>query len=248
MFTGIVQGQARISHLEDLPGLRRLRLALPGRFGDGLAIGASVACDGTCLTVTALHAQDDGRIAEADFDVMQQTLSITTLGARVAGDALNVERAAPEGAEVGGHVLSGHVDGCGEVLLVREPDHNRVLRIGAPLPLRRYLFAKGYVAVNGASLTMAEVDRDAGWFEVWLIPETLRITSFGALLPGAAVNIEVERQTQVIVDTVHDVARAMLADALRGQLADVMRVEVQGQVRAALAGLPVAPPTVASGR
>jgi riboflavin synthase len=198
MFTGIVQGVARVEAIESLEGLKRLRLAFPPCFAEGLEIGASVAVDGVCLTVTA--RRPDG----ADFDAMQQTLALTTLAACRAGDAVNVERAARDGAEIGGHPISGHVDIQGRVLEVREPQNNRVLRIGVPASHMRYVFAKGYIAVDGASLTVAEADRRAGWFEVWLIPETLRMTTFGGKRVGDAVNIEIERATQVVVDTVRE--------------------------------------------
>jgi riboflavin synthase len=201
MFTGIVQGVARVAALEALPGLRRLRLAFAPGFTQGLAIGASVAVDGVCLTVTALHEGD-----AADFDAMAQTLALTTLGTLAVGSRVNVERAAREGVEVGGHVLSGHIDFSARVEQVRRPDaHNHVLRIAVQPPWMRYVFAKGYIAVNGASLTVAEAGRvagDGGWFEVWLIPETLRMTTFADKREGDALNIEIERQTQVIVDTV----------------------------------------------
>jgi riboflavin synthase len=199
MFTGIVQGIARVERVADRSGLRALRLAFPAGFDAGLVIGASVAVDGVCLTVTALQTN------AADFDVMQQTLSLTTLGALAEGSAVNVERAAAAGAEVGGHVLSGHIDFKATVASIRTPENNRVLRITVPAPWMRYVFAKGYIAVSGASLTVAEARRErdgAGWFEVWLIPETLRMTTFGSLREGDAVNIEIERQTQAIVDTV----------------------------------------------
>jgi riboflavin synthase len=201
MFTGIVQGTARVESLVDRPGLRSFRLRIPAGFGEGLAIGASVAVDGVCLTVTALH--DGG--AAAEFDVMQQSLALTTLGTLAEGSAVNVERAARENAEIGGHPLSGHVDVLGRVAEVRRPENNHVLRIALPAPWMRYVFAKGYIAVNGASLTVAEAERrrdGSGWFEVWLIPETLRMTTFGDKAEGAALNIEIERQTQVFVDTV----------------------------------------------
>jgi riboflavin synthase len=201
MFTGIVQGVATVEAVVDRPGLRSFTLAFPPGFDEGLAIGASVACDGVCLTVTSLHA-GGGR---ADFDVMQQSLGLTTLGTLGVGSRLNVERAAKDGAEIGGHPLSGHVDFTARVLQVRRPENNHVLRIGVPAPWMRYVFSKGYIAVNGASLTVAEAARErdgSGWFEVWLIPETLRMTTFGDKPEGAALNIEIERQTQVFVDTV----------------------------------------------
>ena len=199
MFTGIVQGIAEVSSLVDRPGLRSFTLRFPAGFGDGLAVGASVSCDGVCLTVTALEGAD-----AASFDVMQQSLALTTLGALHEGSRVNVERAARDGAEIGGHPLSGHVDVLATVAAIRQPENNHVLRIAVPSRWMRYVFAKGYIAVNGASLTVAEADRAAGWFEVWLIPETLRMTTFGEKAVGAALNIEIERATQVFVDTVRD--------------------------------------------
>ena len=211
MFTGIVQGLARAAQITDRSGLRTLRLSFPSGFEAGLQIGASVAVDGACLTVTALHA------GAADFDVMQQTLSQTTLGALTQGSGVNVERAAKEGAEVGGHVLSGHIDFKATIVQVREPENNRVLRIAVPAPWMRYVFAKGYIAVNGASLTVAEAQRQAdgsGCFEVWLIPETLRATTFAEKAVGDGLNIEIERQTQVFVDTVRSAIEERLGPLL----------------------------------
>jgi len=199
MFTGIVQGRAMVTAIVERTGLRTFTLAFPADFCDGLAIGASVSCDGVCLTVTGLHADD-----RADFDVMQQTLSLTTLATLQIGSRINVERAARDGAEIGGHPLSGHVDFKASLADVRQPENNHVLRIQVPKPWMRYIFAKGYIAINGASLTVAEANRQEGWFEVWLIPETLRMTTFGEKALDAELNIEIERSTQVMVDTVRD--------------------------------------------
>ena len=199
MFTGIVQGIAEVVSLDERPGLRSFGLRFPAGFDDGLAIGASVSVDGVCLTVTARPAADT-----ATFDVMQQSLALTTLSGLVPGSRVNVERAAKDGAEIGGHPLSGHIDVMGGLVQIRRPQNNHVLRIALPQRWMRYVFAKGYIAVNGASLTVAEVDRGAGWFEVWLIPETLRMTTFGDKTEGDALNIEIERQTQVFVDTVRE--------------------------------------------
>lgn len=209
MFTGIVQVVATIAAIEDRPGLRTFTMAYPPGFTEGLEIGASVAHDGVCLTVTERVGAD-----AAKFDVMQQSLALTTLGRFEVGARLNAERAARDGAEIGGHPLSGHVDGVATVLSVRQPENNHVLRIGVPKALVRYVFAKGYIAVNGASLTIAEADRGEGWFEVWLIPETLRMTTFGDKAPGAVLNLEIERSTQVIVDTVRDVVEDRLGPLL----------------------------------
>jgi riboflavin synthase len=187
---------------------------------DGAQVGASIAVDGVCLTVTSV---DHDRAA---FDAMQQTLVLTTLGRLQRGDRVNVERAARVDAEVGGHPLSGHIDAQGRIAALRQPENNRVLRIAVPAPWMRYLFAKGYVAVDGASLTIADARREAdgsGWFEVWLIPETLRITTFGERREGDAVNLEIDRATQVVVDTVRDaVAERLgaLAPAIERLLAE----------------------------
>jgi riboflavin synthase len=209
MFTGIVQGVAQVASITDRPGLRSLRLAFPPGFATGLEVGASVSCDGVCLTVTALHGSD-----AADFDVMQQSLALTTLGALGVGSRLNVERAARDGAEIGGHPLSGHVDVTGTLADIRQPENNHVLRIALPQRWMRYVFAKGYIAINGASLTVAEADRQQGWFEVWLIPETLRATTFGDKQRGDTLNIEIERSTQVFVDTVRDTLEERLGPLL----------------------------------
>ncbi len=200
MFTGIVQGLATVRAIADRPGLRSFTLNFPPGFGDGLAVGASVAVEGVCLTVTTVRG--DGA---ADFDVMQQSLALTTLGTLREGSQVNVERAARDGAEIGGHPLSGHVDFLATVAEVRRPENNHALTIAVPAPWMRYVFAKGYIAVNGASLTVAEARRapdGSGSFDVWLIPETLRQTTFAEKTEGAGLNIEIERQTQVFVDTV----------------------------------------------
>ncbi|OWQ93163.1 riboflavin synthase [Roseateles aquatilis] len=202
MFTGIVQGIAQVAQITDKEGLRSFTLDFPPGFCKDLEIGASVACDGVCLTVTALKGD-----TQADFDVMLQSLNLTTLGQLRTGSRINVERAARDGAEIGGHPLSGHVDFMATVAAIRQPANNHVIRIAVPAPWMRYIFAKGYIAVNGASLTVAEAGREAdgsGWFEVWLIPETLRMTTFGDKGVDAALHIEIERQTQVMVDTIRD--------------------------------------------
>ena len=224
MFTGIVQAVATVSALTDKPGLRSFTLAFPRGFCDELEIGASVSVDGVCLTVTELVG-DRG----ASFDVMQQSLSLTTLDALKTGSHINVERAARDGAEIGGHPLSGHVDFQATLGSVRNPENNHVLRIAVPPQWMRYVFAKGYIAVNGASLTVADADKAEGWFEVWLIPETLRMTTFGEKDAGAALNIEIERGTQVAVDTIRAMVEERLGPLL-GPLTELLRergVEVE---------------------
>jgi len=217
MFTGIVQAVATVSVLVDKPGLRSFTLAFPRGFTEGLEIGASVSVDGVCLTVTERVGED-----AANFDVMQQSLSLTTLDTLKVGSRINVERAARDGAEIGGHPLSGHVDFQAVLAGVRNPENNHVMRIAVPGPWMRYIFAKGYIAINGASLTVSDANKAEGWFEVWLIPETLRMTTFGEKGVGASLNIEIERSTQVMVDTVRDAVDERLG-ALLPALTELLR-------------------------
>ena len=205
MFTGIVQATAGIAAIHDRAGLRTFTLDFPEGFCHQLAIGASVATDGVCLTVTEIVSP-----TQAKFDVMQQSLNITTLGSLRQGDRANVERAAKEGAEIGGHPLSGHIDFTGQLVQRRELDNNLVWRVAVPEAFRRYIFAKGYIAIHGASPTVAEVNRQEGWFEVWMIPETRRATVFENKKVGDRLNIEIERSTQVVVDTVREAVQESL--------------------------------------
>jgi riboflavin synthase len=149
-----------------------------------------------CLTATSIEGRD------ARFDVMQESLNRTTLGELQQGDAVNIERAAREGAEIGGHPLSGHVDVVVRIADIATPENNRVLTLEVPQPWIRYVFTKGYIALNGASLTVAHVDKRASTFTVWLIPETLRMTTFGEKAIGSRINMEIERSTQITVDTI----------------------------------------------
>lgn len=205
MFTGIVQGLATIKAIKDAGGLRTFEIEFPAGFCQDLQIGASVAIDGVCLTVTEVV---DAR--RATFDVMLQSLRVSTLGHLLEGSHVNCERAARDGAEIGGHPLSGHVDFCATILDVQKYEDNYCLKIGVAEQWMRYIFAKGYIALDGASLTVADVNKQAGWFEVWLIPETRRMTVFGEKEAGSYVNVEIERATQVVVDTV----RATLEEKL----------------------------------
>lgn len=198
MFTGIVQAVATIENVTDLDGIRTFIIGFPAGFCQDLQIGASVAIDGTCLTVT--ETIDSHR---ASFDVMLQSLEITTLSEYVAGAQVNAERAAKDGAEIGGHPLSGHIDFTATILAIKQYDNNFCYRIAAEARWMKYIFSKGYIAINGASLTLFEVNKAEHWFEVWLIPETRRMTVFAQKKVGDRLNIEIERSTQVMVDTIY---------------------------------------------
>lgn len=197
VFTGIVQEVATIEGVQDHDGIRTFDIRFPPGFCRDLNVGASVAVDGVCLTVTELVSE-----CRATFDVILQSLRVTTLGSHIEGGRVNVERAAKDGAEIGGHPLSGHVDFRAELLDIEEIQGNCRLRFGFSDEWGRYIFPKGYIAINGCSLTLSEVDRKAGYFEIWLIPETRRATTFSNKVVGDWVNIEIERGTQVVVDTI----------------------------------------------
>lgn len=198
MFTGIVQAVATIENVTDVAGIRTFNIQFPTGFCQDLQIGASVAIDGTCLTVTEIIDSNRAR-----FDVMLQSLDITTLSEYVVGTQVNAERAAKDGAEIGGHPLSGHIDFTATILAIKQYDNNFCYRIGATSEWMKYIFSKGYIAINGASLTLFEVNKAEHWFEVWLIPETRRMTVFSQKKVGDRLNIEIERSTQVMVDTIH---------------------------------------------
>jgi len=198
MFTGIVKGKGRIVSILDQVNLRSFVVELPAGAEGGIEIGASISIDGVCLTVTSINGRT------VSFDVVGETLGLTTLGGLHQGDEVNVERAARDGAEIGGHPLSGHIDCVCEIVRIDRPENNVVMMFQAPQPFMRYIFSKGYIGLNGTSLTVINVDRKAGTFQVSLIPETLRLTTFSKKTEGARVNLEIERGTQVTVDTVRD--------------------------------------------
>jgi riboflavin synthase len=209
MFTGIVQSIAKIADVTDKNGIRTFVMDFNEGFCTGLEIGASVAVDGVCLTVTELVS--DMRVT---FDVMLQSLLITTLREYEKGTFVNVERAAKDGAEIGGHPLSGHVDFNVPIININQIEDNYCIRLGLSKEWKRYVFPKGYIALNGASLTISQVNKQEEWFEVWLIPETRRMTVFEAKNVGDHINVEIERGTQVIVDTVRDTLQESLGPLL----------------------------------
>lgn len=199
MFTGIVQECAQVEQVSLQDGVLRLELALSPERCAGLVGGASVAVNGTCLTVAR---QQDTRVG---FDVIAETLRLTNLATLQAGSRVNVERSATFADEIGGHRVSGHVSGTTQVLERRDQEANRVLRFALDDDWSRFLFHKGFVALDGASLTISALDREEGWFEVSLIPETLQRTLFGGRDVGDVINVEVDSETVAVVETVERV-------------------------------------------
>jgi riboflavin synthase len=195
VFTGIVQGLCRVASVVDEPGLRRLQIDL-GPLAEGLLTGASVAVNGTCLTATSVSG---GRAA---FDVIRESMSRTNLGALEVGDRVNVERSLKFGDEIGGHVLSGHVADVATVAQIDSGANERTIWFEVPREWLHFLFHKGFVALDGASLTIAAIDRLRGWISVSLIPETIARTTLGSAAVGDRVNLEIDAQTQTVVATV----------------------------------------------
>ena len=201
MFTGIVQGMGRVVSVEQpAADFRTHTVELPEDMAGGLQTGASVAHNGCCLTVT----EADGRTAR--FDLMAETLDKTNLGRLKAGDLVNLERAARFGDEIGGHLMSGHITATTEILRIERTEHNTTMHFTLPAALKPYILPKGFVGLDGCSLTIGSVGEDS--FCVHLIPETLRRTLFGTRQAGDTVNLEIDPQTQAVVDTVSRILAA----------------------------------------
>ena len=200
MFTGIVQGVCSVVSSEPLAGVTRITLQLDG-LARGLDLGASVAVNGACVTA----AEIDGSLV--GFDLVKETIELSNLGELAAGTNVNVERSFRVGDEVGGHILSGHVAGVAVVTQIKSDHGHRLVTMAIQREWMAYLMLKGFVALDGASLTIAEVDRSAATIAVSLIPETLARTTFGRLEVGDRINLEVDSQTQAIVDTVREVLK-----------------------------------------
>lgn len=190
MFTGIVQGHYPVTRIEEKSGLRSFAVSLPFDLRAGLQHGASVAVGGVCLTVTRVDGED------VWFDAMLETLEKTTLGTLSLLDTVNVERSLKFGDELGGHLISGHVDATAEIV-VRDGERMTFRVDPALMP---YILPKGFIALDGCSLTVVDPKDDT--FAVHFIPETLRLTTLGSRKAGERVNLEIDRQTQAIVETV----------------------------------------------
>lgn len=196
MFSGIVQGTAEVIETRRESGLFTLKVQFPGVSLDGLVIGASVSLEGVCLTVVALDED------VCTFDVIQETLDRSTLGCLEIGSVVNFERSLRVGDEVGGHFVSGHIDVVGDVVAIDRFENNTIVWLSVPSAWCRYIFPKGYVALHGCSLTVAKVEKESSRFAVALIPETLRVTNLSSVKVSSKLNIEIDRATQAIVDTV----------------------------------------------
>lgn len=192
MFTGIVQGVGEVITKTSHNTVTSMTIKLPNV--NSLAIGASVSINGVCLTVVSL----DSNIVQ--FDIIDETLKRTNLGDISVGDFVNIERSLKFGDEVGGHVLSGHIFDTGIINSKAKKGDQMSLSILAPPSIQKYLTEKGYIAIDGISLTVGEI-KD-GCFDLHIIPETMRLTILDSKEVGDIVNIEIDSNTQLIVETI----------------------------------------------
>jgi len=197
MFTGIIQGTAPVTSIQEKTDFRTHTIALPEATIETLQPGASIAHNGCCLTVVSI----DGN--HVNFDLMKETLGVTNLGILKVGDHINFERAAKFGDDIGGHQMSGHIICLAEITDIIESENNRQIWFSLPTQYCKYIFPKGYIGIDGISLTIGEIQGNR--FCINLIPETINRTNMSFRDLGDKVNIEVDPQTQAIVDTVERV-------------------------------------------
>ena len=181
-------------------GILRLSLEVPESFTSGLERGASVSNNGVCLTVV------DWSPTSIDFDVIEESLKRTNLGSLQVGSRVNMERAARFGDEIGGHPLSGHIHCQAEVTAIEKDEANLSMKLDIEPEWAPYVISKGYIAINGCSLTIGVTEGHSFWLH--LIPETLRITNLSECAVGSKLNVEIDHQTQVIVETVNNYMRS----------------------------------------
>ena len=194
MFTGIVTAQGLIKRIQNQPNYTTLSIKAPKGFAQNLKRGASVAVNGVCLTVKK------GSTNHLEFDVITETLDKTNLKLLNKNEKVNLERSMVATSEIGGHLVSGHIFGVGVIKSINDRGDTKDLRIQAPAAMMQYLFYKGYIALNGCSLTVGKVLKSS--FNIHLIPETIKVTNFQSLQKGDLVNIEIDQTTLNIVETI----------------------------------------------
>ena len=204
VFTGIVEGTGLVTKVDSSKNLIKIAIQMPVDFSNGIKIGASVCVDGVCLTVSSINDN------ELSFDVIMETLNVTTFNEIKINDLVNVERSMKLGDEIGGHILSGHVSTTASISEIDNPENNHILSFSTDSETIRYIFPKGYIALNGVSLTVGEVDKSNKRFNVYLIPETLRLTNLGSKTVGDKINLEIETQTRNTVDTVSEINKGSI--------------------------------------
>ena len=194
MFSGIVQGKGKILKIVSKKNHISLEISAPKNFNKRLKKGASISVNGICLT-----SLDDGE-KSLKFDVINETLSKTNISRASKGSIVNLERSITASTEIGGHLMSGHIHFAGKVEKVLTKNTNKDVQIKFPKKYKEYIFEKGYIGVNGCSLTLGKINNNS--FFVHLIPETLSVTNLNTLKKGSQVNIEIDQNTIAIVETV----------------------------------------------
>ena len=209
MFTGIVQTQAIVDQIQDKPGFRSLRLQVETVYLAALEKGASIAINGTCLTAVEFYGEaEQGFVL---FDVIDETLRLTNLGLLKTGDKVNFERSLTLGKELGGHILSGHIHCTATIADIKQTQHNCAMNLMLPAPYGSYVFSKGFIAIDGISLTVGQVtlnNDQSCEFSLHLIPETLAVTNLSGRLVGDKVNIEIDQQSYTIVQSIERILAA----------------------------------------
>ena len=194
MFSGIVQGTGRVQKITAKKSYISIEISAPKNFNKKLKKGASISVNGVCLT-----SLDSGQ-KTLKFDVINETLSKTNISKLKKGSLVNLERSITASTEIGGHLMSGHIHFSGRVEKILTKNTNKDLQIKFPRKYKEYIFEKGYIGLNGCSLTLGKVNKDS--FYVHLIPETLEVTNLNVLKKGSLVNIEIEQNTIAVVETV----------------------------------------------
>lgn len=221
MFTGIVQDVGRVAALERRDGDVRLRIAVGRLSLAATQPGDSIAVSGVCLTALDLRPADPaattdlGRCASFAADVSNETLSLTTLGGLEVGSRVNLEPALRAGDPLGGHMVSGHVDGVGEVLAIEADARSVRMRFACPVSLTRYIARKGSIAIDGVSLTVNEIG--TADFSVNLIPHTQTVTTLGEFRVGRPVNLEIDQVARYVERLLTAPVAAAPADHAAGE-------------------------------
>lgn len=199
MFTGIVSGQGYIHKVKNNVDYASITIKAPAGFSKNLKRGASVAVNGVCLTAKK------GATDLLEFDVITETLEKTNFKLLSKGNKVNLERSMKADTEIGGHLVSGHIHGVGIIKSINDRGQTKDLRIQPPASLMEYLFYKGYVGLNGCSLTIGKVFKSS--FNIHLIPETIKVTNFQKMKKGDLINIEIDQTT---INTVETIKKIML--------------------------------------
>ena len=199
MFTGIVSGQGYIHKVKNNVDYASITIKAPAGFSKNLKRGASVAVNGVCLTAKK------GATDLLEFDVITETLEKTNFKLLSKGNKVNLERSMKADTEIGGHLVSGHIHGVGIIKSINDRGQTKDLRIQPPSSLMEYLFYKGYVGLNGCSLTIGKVFKSS--FNIHLIPETIKVTNFQKMKKGDLINIEIDQTT---INTVETIKKIML--------------------------------------